>query len=226
MIVSSTKTKDTGTLLLLLPMLALCSAGCISNDFFRQRPMLSQQYYTHQTGIWESTIKDNYPSWKEPSVTVTSFGGRKNKRVSKFSHKGPKRYLPKSRSRHHQKFLGSPYPNRFKGARQSNKVYTTYFKYEPKGELPKAIIDRGDQIPPAATQAYKIVPVETIVPLSAPQPSRAGARNYRVLKGETLVQISRKFYGDDSGWKRIFNVNRDMISSPHHIKPGMILIIP
>ena len=50
---------------------------------------------------------------------------------------------------------------------------------------------------------------------------------YTVQKGDTLVALSRKFYGGDSEWKRILEANRSLLKGdPASLKPGMKLTIP
>jgi len=51
---------------------------------------------------------------------------------------------------------------------------------------------------------------------------------YVVKKGETLSQISQKpeVYGTSKRWKEIFEANRDQISNPDKIVPGMKLRVP
>ena len=46
-------------------------------------------------------------------------------------------------------------------------------------------------------------------------------------KGDTLVALSRKFYGGDGDWKRILEANRSLLKGdPASLKPGMKLTIP
>lgn len=50
---------------------------------------------------------------------------------------------------------------------------------------------------------------------------------YTVQKGDTLVALSRKFYGGDGEWKRILEANRSLLKGdPASLKPGMKLTIP
>lgn len=63
-------------------------------------------------------------------------------------------------------------------------------------------------------------------------------KNYVVKTGDCLWKISRKFYGEGSKWKRIYNANKAVIeetarnygkkssSNGHWIYPGTKLIIP
>lgn len=47
-----------------------------------------------------------------------------------------------------------------------------------------------------------------------------------VLKGQTLTQISQKYYGSAGNWKKILDANRDIIKDPNKLIPGTKLIIP
>lgn len=50
---------------------------------------------------------------------------------------------------------------------------------------------------------------------------------YSVEKGDTLWSISCKFYNNDgTKWKEIQEANKDVLSSPGSIKPGLTLTIP
>lgn len=52
------------------------------------------------------------------------------------------------------------------------------------------------------------------------------AKSYVVQKGDNLYVISRKFYGDSSHIDRIFQANKDIMSSKNNLKIGQILRIP
>lgn len=58
---------------------------------------------------------------------------------------------------------------------------------------------------------------------AVPQPKR---NVYTVRKGETLFELSRRFYGDQQQWRRIYQANRNRIKDPQQIQAGMKLIIP
>jgi len=59
------------------------------------------------------------------------------------------------------------------------------------------------------------------------QAEKIEAQRYHiVLKGETLSEISYKYYGSASKWQNILDSNQEMIKDANKIKPGMKLIIP
>jgi len=49
---------------------------------------------------------------------------------------------------------------------------------------------------------------------------------YIVRKGDTLSKISKMYYGSSDQWYRIYEANRDLLSNPDRLKPGMKLHIP
>ncbi len=51
-------------------------------------------------------------------------------------------------------------------------------------------------------------------------------RIHEVQKGETFVAISQEYYGTRGKWRKIFKANRDVVSSPKKLRPGMELVIP
>jgi len=53
-----------------------------------------------------------------------------------------------------------------------------------------------------------------------------GIDQYLVQPGDILSSIARRVYGQSSMWPRIWRANRDVLNSPHGLKPGLILSIP
>lgn len=51
-------------------------------------------------------------------------------------------------------------------------------------------------------------------------------RIHVVQPGDTLRSIAARFLGDERNWRIIFEANRDKISKPDLIRPGMELVIP
>ncbi|MDQ3129228.1 MAG: LysM peptidoglycan-binding domain-containing protein [Acidobacteriota bacterium] len=54
----------------------------------------------------------------------------------------------------------------------------------------------------------------------------AGGRTYVVRRGDTLGKISQRFYGTTRSYMRIYDANRDRMSSPGSVEVGQELIIP
>jgi nucleoid-associated protein YgaU len=63
-----------------------------------------------------------------------------------------------------------------------------------------------------------------------PEPTAAkvlpSAVFYQVRPDDTLSSISERVYGDVAAWERIYEANRDILSSPDALQPGMSLVIP
>jgi nucleoid-associated protein YgaU len=49
---------------------------------------------------------------------------------------------------------------------------------------------------------------------------------YEVRAADTLSRISARVYGDASAWERIYDANRDLLTAPDALSPGMSLVIP
>ena len=63
---------------------------------------------------------------------------------------------------------------------------------------------------------------------SSAEPVSGSFDTYVVQKGESLWTIAAKkeIYGKATGWRRIFDANRDLLKSPDRVRPGMTLKIP
>lgn len=51
-------------------------------------------------------------------------------------------------------------------------------------------------------------------------------RRYTTKKGDSLWKIAKRFYGDPYKWRRIYDANRDQLSNPNRVRPGLVLQIP
>jgi nucleoid-associated protein YgaU len=59
------------------------------------------------------------------------------------------------------------------------------------------------------------------------QPEEVKAQKFHIVrKGETLSNISYKYYGSAGKWQKIYNANRKAIKDPRKLRPGTKLIIP
>ncbi len=61
---------------------------------------------------------------------------------------------------------------------------------------------------------------------TAPKPAAPPPERYTVVAGDSLSKIAKRYYGDATQWKRIFEANRDQIQNPDLIQPGWKLVIP
>ena len=53
-----------------------------------------------------------------------------------------------------------------------------------------------------------------------------GGQKYVVEDGDTLMGISRRYYGTGEKFDLIYQANRDQLGAPDRLRPGMILTIP
>ncbi len=54
----------------------------------------------------------------------------------------------------------------------------------------------------------------------------AGARKHTVQKGDTYFALARKYYGDQSQWKKIYEANKSRYPDKNKIPVGAELTIP
>jgi nucleoid-associated protein YgaU len=55
---------------------------------------------------------------------------------------------------------------------------------------------------------------------------QADAKFHTVVAGETLSDISRKYYGSANRWQKILKANRETIKDANKLRPGTNLFIP
>lgn len=60
---------------------------------------------------------------------------------------------------------------------------------------------------------------------SSPAP-KTTAKTHTVVKGDTLWGIAKKYYGNGNLYPKIYNANKDKVSSPNSINVGQVLTIP
>ena len=90
----------------------------------------------------------------------------------------------------------------------------------------------------AADPQYSDLTCDLKVDSSLPQPQAAAAaagasggstggdRTYTVKAGDTLSKIAKEFYGSANDYNKIFEANKDQLSSPDRINVGQELKIP
>ena len=49
---------------------------------------------------------------------------------------------------------------------------------------------------------------------------------HRVLEGETLSGLARRYLGSSDRWAELFAANRQVLGDPNHLRVGMELVIP
>jgi tetratricopeptide (TPR) repeat protein len=85
----------------------------------------------------------------------------------------------------------------------------------------------GPTSPPGA-RAVVAVASNAPQPLPPPQPAAAqpAVRTHVVQAGETLAAIAAKEYKNRSKWHKIFDANRDTLTTPESVRAGQTLILP
>jgi LysM repeat protein len=84
----------------------------------------------------------------------------------------------------------------------------------------------------AIDSAFSDLNCDLSVDTSLPQPqpaaatADAGGRTYTVKPGDTLSKIAKEFYGNANEYNKIFEANKDQLSSPDRINVGQELKIP
>jgi nucleoid-associated protein YgaU len=59
------------------------------------------------------------------------------------------------------------------------------------------------------------------------EPEKIGTQRFHIVRrGETLSDISQRYYGQANKWQRILDANRSVIESANKLRPGVKLIIP
>lgn len=69
----------------------------------------------------------------------------------------------------------------------------------------------------------KRLPVPKVVPA---KPVTPVYRTHRVVSGDTLWDIARKYLGNGVRWPEIYRLNTAIIKNPHWIYPGQVFKIP
>jgi len=91
----------------------------------------------------------------------------------------------------------------------------------PSAPAPAAARPAAPLLTPAPTEEIVLIPVDGAKPV---KPQRE--ESYTVRQGDSLHSIAKKFHGRTDGWRRIYDRNRDILTAPDRLKPGMVLRIP
>jgi LysM repeat protein len=78
------------------------------------------------------------------------------------------------------------------------------------------------------TKVVKLTANKTAKKAKPKRPARTSSktRSYKVVKGDCLWNIAKRFYGNGSLYTKIYNANKSKIKNPNLIYPGQILTIP
>jgi nucleoid-associated protein YgaU len=70
-----------------------------------------------------------------------------------------------------------------------------------------------------------VLSIPPVSPARLTQPEST-ARVHRVQKGETLISLSRHYYGEAGRWRAIHEANKSLVPDPNRLFPGQELVIP
>lgn len=185
------------TTAVILPLVS----GCAS--LLRQsEPDLARRPYTETERVWLEYMKEWYPEWRAPVLPMAT------------------RDLEPPPMRIRNPAPVSWPPSRAGSTQLASQSGATV------ADLPVPVVDYAPAgPPPAARESFQIIPENRINSPWGPANS-PGQRFHRVRKGETLMSIAGKLYGNKSAWKKIYDANRDVISNPNRVKSGTSLRIP
>jgi tetratricopeptide (TPR) repeat protein len=88
----------------------------------------------------------------------------------------------------------------------------------PVGVVPVTPVNPGS--------AQSSPPPQTPVVTTPPPTPPANMRRHVVVKGDTLISIARRYYGNPSRWRDIHAANRDQMPTESSLRIGMELRIP
>ncbi|MHC4994861.1 MAG: LysM peptidoglycan-binding domain-containing protein [Planctomycetota bacterium] len=87
-----------------------------------------------------------------------------------------------------------------------------------------------------------IPPLPSAEPIAQPQPTApqpaptrvqaptanrpASVKTYIIKENDTLSSIAAKFYGTSKAWYKLYELNKDRISDPDRVKPGLEINVP
>jgi len=94
----------------------------------------------------------------------------------------------------------------------------------PSTEAKNKVWDQIKQVDSAYPDVSADISVDSSA--AATRADREVEQTYTVEAGDTLSKISKQFYGEASLYMNIFEANRDKLTDPNKIQPGMELRIP
>lgn len=79
-----------------------------------------------------------------------------------------------------------------------------------------------------STKVVKIATNNTAKKATPKRPAQTApkVRTYKVVSGDCLWNIAKRFYGNGSLYTKIYNANRNKIKNPNLIYPGQVFTIP
>ena len=86
---------------------------------------------------------------------------------------------------------------------------------------------QGTNVPPKTVVATPLtVAAPRLLAPPQPQPAQPTMRTHLVQPGETLAAIAAKEYKNRNNWRKIFEANRDVLTTPENVRAGQTLVVP
>jgi nucleoid-associated protein YgaU len=79
---------------------------------------------------------------------------------------------------------------------------------------------------PAPAPTTKTEPAPTAAPVSGESGAAPAKRTYKIESGDTLSDISQKFYGTSKHFKLIYDANRSKLKNEDDLREGVEIVIP
>jgi nucleoid-associated protein YgaU len=96
----------------------------------------------------------------------------------------------------------------------------------PSAEVKNRVWDQIKLVDPTYSDLIADIQAPATAAAAVGGSSTTAGRTYTVQPGDSLSKISKQFYGDANKYMTIFEANKDKLSDPDKIKPGMDLRIP
>jgi len=109
------------------------------------------------------------------------------------------------------------------GERNPNKTYIEVQVEAPAIEKENRVPKKVEEAPAPVTN-FETAPSEEKV--LEKEEIKEELADYKVQKGDTLQKISMKLFGTTKKWKKLFDLNKDVLKSPDKIRPGMVIKVP
>jgi nucleoid-associated protein YgaU len=78
----------------------------------------------------------------------------------------------------------------------------------------------------AASETAAVKPKNTLGTPVVSDVRIAGGRRHTVVEGDTLFSLATRYYNDPTKFVRIYDANRDSLTTPDRLPPGTVLVIP
>ena len=75
-------------------------------------------------------------------------------------------------------------------------------------------------------QAVALAPGQQLATPRPPDPPRPAYGSYRIMPGDSLSSIARRFLRSANRWRHLYELNRDVIGDPNNIRVGTVIRVP